>query len=283
MVDPRKSSPRADVFRRRHGRRSCKTTTIVKEEPNTEKLHKVMARAGLGSRRACEEMVAAGRVRVDGVVATVADRVGPQARITVDGRPLGGAPRLVHVALHKPPGYITTWRDPQGRPTVRDLVADVGLRLFPVGRLDGDAEGLLILTNDGPLAHALTHPSFGVPRVYEVTVRGVPSERALHALRSGVPLEDGMTAPAEVALLRSAADSAVIRMEMHEGRNRQIKRMCEWTGHRVLRLKRVRVGPLTLGRLPLGRWRLLTEAEVERLRRAAGMFTKSSRPGNGHA
>ncbi len=236
----------------------------------SEKLHKVLARAGLGSRRACEDVIRAGRVRVDGVTAGIGDRVAAAgSRVEVDGRILIAAPPPVYVLLHKPPQCVTTMRDPQGRPTVADLVGDVGTRVFPVGRLDYDAEGLLLLTNDGALANLLMHPRHEVPRTYLVTVLGVPAPDAIETLRSGVRLDDGMTAPAGVELLRVEGSRAVLRMEMHEGRNRQIKRMCKTVGHPVVRLRRLQLGPIRLGRLACGSWRLLTPQEVTRLRRAA--------------
>lgn len=239
-------------------------------EPPTDKLHKVLARAGVGSRRACEDLIRQGRVRIGGRPATVADRVRPDATdIEVDGRPLEAPEPPVHIVLHKPAGYITTARDPQGRPTVLDLVPGVTERIYPVGRLDADTTGLLLLTNDGDLAMALTHPRHEVPRVYRATVTGSPDERALRTLRQGVLLEDGMTAPARVAVRVRARGSTVLEIEIHEGRNRQVRRMCLAVGHPVLKLERVRMGPLTLGSLAEGDWRTLEEVEVEALRRAA--------------
>lgn len=246
--------------------------SIMRLEPATEKLHKVMASAGLGSRRACEEMIRQGRVVLQGRTATVADRV-PRGEtdILVDGRPLLAAEAAVHILLYKPRGFITTARDPQGRPTVLDLVQGVPQRIYPVGRLDCDTSGLLLLTNDGPLAHALTHPSHEVPRLYRATVEGFPAPATLERLRHGIVLDDGLTAPAFVSVLSAGAARTVLELELHEGRNRQVRRMCEAVGHPVLRLERLRMGPLTLEGLEPGQWRPLTPPELEELRASAGI------------
>jgi len=238
-------------------------------EEITEKLHKILARAGIGSRRACEALIEAGRVKVNGLVARVGDRASAADRIEVEGRPLEPPPRPLYLMLHKPPGFLTTMSDPEGRPTVAELVSDVAARVFPVGRLDADAEGLLLMTNDGELANAITHPSHGVRRVYLATVRGTPSERDLDALCNGVMLEDGMTAPAGAEVQEIHGSQSVVRMEIHEGRNRQVKRMCAAIGHPVLRLVRVAMGPLRLARLKLGQWRHLTATEVAALQKAS--------------
>jgi 23S rRNA pseudouridine2605 synthase len=230
-----------------------------------DRLQKILARAGLGSRRACEELIAAGRVRVNGEVATLGVRADPELdRVEVDGALVGIRPGLVHYLLNKPTGVVTTAADPQGRPTVVGLVP-AEPRVFPVGRLDADTEGLLVLTNDGDLAHRLTHPSFGVDKEYLAEVEGTPSRGALRRLRQGVPLDDGVTAPARV----SAVGDRLLRIVVHEGRNRQVRRMCAAVGHPVRRLVRVRVGPIADRRLEPGEWRSLTQAEVRQLERAA--------------
>jgi 23S rRNA pseudouridine2605 synthase len=235
-------------------------------------LQKVLARAGFGSRRVCEELIADGGVEVDGAVAELGRRVDPlHAQITVDGVPIGVRPGLVHYLLNKPAGVVTTASDPQGRPTVIDLVPS-DPRVFSVGRLDLDTEGLLLLTNDGDLAHRLTHPSFGVEKEYLAHVRGDPTPGALRTLRSGVQLDDGITAPARV----SRPAEGVLRLTIHEGRNRQVRRMCEAVGHPVLRLVRVRIGPLADRTLAPGEWRALQVGEVRALERAA-----SARSGGG--
>jgi 23S rRNA pseudouridine2605 synthase len=233
--------------------------------PEGERLQKVLARVGLGSRRACEELIEAGRVTVNGERAALGRRVDvDHDEVALDGVPLPVLPGLVHYLLHKPAGTVTTAHDPYGRPTVLELVPDEP-RVFPVGRLDADSEGLLVLTNDGDLAQRLTHPSFGVEKEYLVELDGTPSAGALRRLRRGVDLDDGMTAPATVGVVAPG----VIRIVIHEGRNRQVRRMCETVGHRVRRLVRTRIGPVSDPRLKAGRWRALQPAEVRALARAA--------------
>lgn len=238
--------------------------TTNPEPPEGERLQKVLARAGFGSRRVCDELIEDGRVTVDGTVAVLGRRVDPAtAAVAVDGARIGVAPGLVHWLLHKPAGVVTTASDPEGRVTVLDLVPDEP-RVFPVGRLDYDTEGLLLLTNDGDLTHRLTHPSFGVDKEYLAEVDRMPSRADLRRLREGVELEDGTTAPAKVAAL----DDRTLRLTIHEGRNRQVRRMCEAVGSTVLRLVRVRIGPLTDRTLKPGAWRPLTQDEVRALERA---------------
>jgi 23S rRNA pseudouridine2605 synthase len=229
------------------------------------RLQKVLAQAGLGSRRVCEDLIDARRVRVNGDVAVLGRRVDPEVDVVeVDGAQIGVKAGLVHYLLNKPAGFITTASDPQGRPTVVDLVPS-DPRVFPVGRLDADSEGLLLLTNDGDLTHRLTHPSYGVDKEYLVEVEGEPHRGALSRLREGVELDDGRTAPAKVALL----DGRLLRITIHEGRNRQVRRMCDAVGFPVLRLVRTRIGPLTDRTLKPGAWRALTQDEVRSLERAA--------------
>ena len=229
-----------------------------------ERLQKVLARVGIGSRRACEDLIAEGRVTVDGEVAVLGRRVDVEtALIELDGAPIGVRPDLVHYLLNKPAGVVTTADDPQGRPTVVGLVP-AEPRVFPVGRLDVDTEGLLLLTNDGELAHRLTHPSFGVEKEYVAELEGSPSRAALRRLREGVELDDGTTAPARAALL----EPSVVRLTVHEGRNRQVRRMCDAVGHPVVRLIRIRIGPLADRSLAPGAWRELTGDEVRSLQRA---------------
>ncbi len=229
-----------------------------------ERLQKVLARVGTGSRRVCEDLIAEGRVTVDGEVAVLGRRVDVEtALIELDGAPIGVRPDLVHYLLNKPAGVVTTADDPQGRPTVVGLVP-AEPRVFPVGRLDVDTEGLLLLTNDGELAHRLTHPSFGVEKEYVAELEGSPSRAALRRLREGVELDDGTTAPARAALL----EPSVVRLTVHEGRNRQVRRMCDAVGHPVVRLIRTRIGPLADRSLAPGAWRELTGDEVRSLQRA---------------
>jgi 23S rRNA pseudouridine2605 synthase len=230
-----------------------------------ERLQKVLARGGLGSRRACEQLIAAGRVTVDGGVATLGDRVDPdRQRVAVDGVPVATRADLVYYVLNKPAGVVTTASDPEGRGTVLDLVPGEP-RVFPVGRLDYDTEGLLVLTNDGDLANLLTHPSHGVDKTYLAEVRGRPSRGALRVLRNGVDLEDGRTAPARVRIVGMDRDRAALEVTVHEGRNRQVRRMCEAIGHPVLRLVRTRIGGLHDERLSPGQWRALRPGEVREL------------------
>ncbi len=234
----------------------------------------MLARAGFGSRRACEELIAAGRVTVNDVTAGLGRRVEVERdAIAVDGVPVGVLPGLVYYVLNKPAGVVTTASDPEGRPAVVSLVPS-SPRVFPVGRLDAATEGLLLLTNDGELAQLLAHPSHGVEKEYLAEVSGSVSAGAIRRLREGVELEDGMTAPAKV----SAVAPGVLRIVIHEGRNRQVRRMCEEVGHPVVRLVRTRIGPLTDRRLAPGEWRELAVEEVRALARAG-----SGRPWPGTA
>jgi 23S rRNA pseudouridine2605 synthase len=230
------------------------------------RLAKYLATAGVASRRASDEIVRAGRVTVNGQTITdPAHDVSDESAVALDGGRVSSARDRVVYALNKPAGVVSTARDPQGRPTVVTMVPQTQ-RLYPVGRLDIDTTGLILLTNQGELAHRLTHPSFEVEKTYRVIVAG-PSVRdsELRALREGVELEDGRTAPARVR--RIAADT--LEITIHEGRKRQVKRMCEAVGHPVKRLERVAFGPLALGDLPRGRWRKLTDPEIEALMSAS--------------
>jgi 23S rRNA pseudouridine2605 synthase len=239
------------------------------------RLAKFLAHAGVASRRAAEQLVFAGRVTVGGdVVRDPARDVGEEDAVAVDGRAVALERRHVVYALNKPAGYVSTASDPQGRPTVVSLIGGRE-RLYPVGRLDADTTGLLLLTNDGELAHRLTHPSFEVPRTYRAQVRNPPvREPALRRLREGVQLDDGKTAPAGAR--RLGPDR--VELVLHEGRKRQVRRMLDAVGHPVLRLERVAFGPLRLGDLPLGGHRLLKAAEVEQLRRPSGARPRRAAP-----
>ena len=230
-----------------------------------ERLQKVLAQNGIGSRRVCEDLIADGRVRVNGEIAVLGRRVQPTSdTVEVDGVSIGIAPGLVYYLLNKPTGVVTTADDPEGRTTVVSLVPDE-VRVFPVGRLDYDTEGLLLLTNDGELTHRLTHPSFGVDKEYLAHVNGVPTRATIRTLREGVSLDDGVTSPAQV----TQVTDGVLRITIHEGKNRQVRRMCEAVGHPVARLVRIRIGPLTDRKLKPGVWRQLTSDEVRSLERAA--------------
>ncbi|HLB04562.1 MAG TPA: pseudouridine synthase [Gaiellaceae bacterium] len=232
------------------------------------RLNAYLSRAGVASRRRADELIAAGRVTVNGEPGQLSTRVGSRDVVEVDGRRVEPQP-LAYVLLHKPAGCVTTVRDPHGRATVVDLV-DHAVHVVPVGRLDADTTGALLLTNDGPLAHRLAHPRYGVEKVYEVEVAGNPGSDALVALREGVELEDGRTAPARARVLRRRREATVLELTLHEGRKHQVKRMCEAVGHPVRRLHRSRYAGLELGDLVPSEWRELAAAEVAALRREAG-------------
>jgi 23S rRNA pseudouridine2605 synthase len=226
------------------------------------RLNRYLASAGVGSRRAVDELIRDARVTVNGAVAELGTSVGDGDEVCVDGRPVS-AERQTWVLLHKPTGVVTTASDPQRRRTVLDLVGSP-LRLFPVGRLDMDTTGALLLTNDGLLAHRLMHPSHEVDKVYEAEVEGRPDAAALARLRSGIELDDGPTAPAQVRELAPGR----IELRIHEGRNRQVRRMCEAVGHPVVHLHRSAYAGLTVDGLAPGQWRELEPAELDRLRSA---------------
>ena len=237
-----------------------------------ERLQKVMAHRGIGSRRHCEEMIRDGRVQVNGELAGLGQKVDPATdKIVVDGKPLGPGETLRYFVLNKPYGYITTSKDQFGRKSVLDLLPPVKERVYPVGRLDYDSEGLVFLTNDGDLAYRLTHPSYEVPKTYIVAVEGNITMDAVYRLRTGVILEDGRTSPAEVNVLKPVSTGSVLQMTIREGRNRQLRRMCEKLGFNVVRLRRTKIGPLSLGKLPLGAARRLTFREINDLYRAVGL------------
>ena len=286
---------------------------------NTERLQKLLARAGVASRRAAEEMIAAGRVRVNGTVVTeMGTRANPATdKIEVDGRPLKAPPlgnspeQFTYILLNKPTGILTTARDTHDRPTVLDIIygrlagdnqqkADTVAhrphaqregaprtkqpsarnrntepaipRVFPVGRLDVDTTGLLLLTNDGDLTFRLTHPRFGVEKEYQALVRGRPSPAAMQSLRKGIEIEGELTAPAKVDEVKHEGDNALLRLVIHEGRKRQIRLMCNAVGNPVITLQRVRFGPLALGNLQPGKWRYLATHEIHALRRAVRLM-----------
>ena len=236
-----------------------------------ERLQKVLARAGVGSRRAIEGLIEQGRVSVNGETARLGRRVDPSKdKVEVDGSGVPLDVNLVYYLVNKPEGTVTTADDPEGRPTVVDLV-DAPARVWPVGRLDIDSEGALLLTNDGELSHRLTHPSFEVPKTYVAKVTGRVGDRSLRALARGVELEDGLTAPALVAVIDRSGGATLVEITITEGRNRQVRRMFDALGHRVLGLARIAVGPLKLGHLKPGSVRRLSPAEVRELYRAAGL------------
>lgn len=233
------------------------------------RLQKVLAQAGIASRRAAERLIAESRVMVNGKTVTeMGTKVDPAtSEIKVDGRRVKAAERPRYILLYKPAGVVTTASDPQRRPTVIQLLAGIPERVYPVGRLDYDTEGLLLLTNDGDLAARLTHPRHGVERTYEARVAGLPDDAALERLRSGIPLDGRRTLPADVTLInRGKRDrDGIVRLTIREGRNRQVRRMLEAVGHPVRSLTRTRIGPITDRRLKPGQWRELTRSELRAL------------------
>ena len=237
-----------------------------------ERLQRALARAGHGSRRSAEELIAAGRVRVNGAVATLGDKVDPAIdQVDVDGVRLNLDPSLSYFALHKPAGVVTTMNDPSGRPDIRPFIPPASRGVVPVGRLDRDTEGLLLLTNDGELAHRLMHPRFGIEKEYLAEVEGSPSASDLARLRSGVEIEDGLARAAAVRVVGASGARAQLRLVLTEGRKREVRRMLAAVELPVVRLVRLRVGPITLGRMRPGEVRELTAAEVRALSATAGM------------
>lgn len=232
-----------------------------------ERLQKILSGRGVASRRQAEEMIQAGRVTCNGVIAELGQTADPDVdTIIVDGKPLPESSAMVYLMLHKPRGYVTTLSDEKGRPNAAQLVADCGYRVYPVGRLDMDSEGLLLFTNDGDFANALMHPKHEVNKTYLVWVIEYSSEK-LQLLDRPVTLDGYTIRTPGVRLIREEGDRALLQVTIHEGRNRQIRRMCELAGMRVRRLKRIAEGTLKLGELPLGKWRHLTSAEVAALRK----------------
>ncbi|MCI8623176.1 MAG: rRNA pseudouridine synthase [Provencibacterium sp.] len=241
------------------------------------RIQKILSENGVLSRRKAEEAIAAGRVTVDGRPCTLGQKADPQrANIALDGKTieLRARPKKVYLMLNKPRGFVTTLSDEMGRRCVADLVADAPAKVYPVGRLDRGSEGLLLFTNDGDFANLLMHPSHHIPKTYRVTVREHASEEKLALLCTGVELEDGKTLPAQVQVEVKEPERMVLRIVLQEGRNRQVRRMCEAVGLTVLRLKRTHIGPLSLGMLEPGHWRLLEPAEVGMLRGAASPSTR---------
>jgi pseudouridine synthase len=233
-----------------------------------ERLQRLLARAGYGSRRACEELIVEGRVTLNGIVATLGDRADPlEDRVQVDGLEVNLDPNVKYFALHKPAGVVTTMRDPQGRRDIRGYLPEDGPRVFPVGRLDRDTEGLLLLTNDGDLANALMHPRFRVEKEYLAEVEGVPTPKHVGQLRRGVELEDGHARAKAARVAGRSGDRGAVRLVMTEGRKREVRRLLAAVGLPVTRLVRVRVGAVRLGSLPPGERRELTHDEVVALRK----------------
>ena len=238
-----------------------------------QRLQKLLAAAGIASRREAEKLIMSGRVAVDGrVVTQLGAKADPErSSITVDGKPIDLQPTLVYALLHKPQGYTSTRRDRFASRVVTDLVKDIGVNLYPVGRLDVDSEGLLILTNDGDFTFKMTHPKHQVTKTYRVEARGLVAQEILRQLSRGIILEDGLTAPAKTKLiaLNTARQTSIVDITIREGRNRQVRRMFEAVGHPVVRLIRMKIGDISIGKLKTGEWRFLTPEEVESLLAAA--------------
>lgn len=239
---------------------------------NSLRLQKYLADCGVASRRKSEELIEQGKVKVNGRVAQIGDKVNPKKDdITVSGKKIVKTKSYTYIMLHKPRGFITTMNDEMGRKCVAELVKDVGARVYPVGRLDRESEGLLLMTNDGEFANAMTHPTKHVPKTYRVTVRPSITDEQITALMTGIVIEDRMTAPAEVRVITKEEGRVVLEIVLYEGRNRQIRKMCEALGLEVARLKRTAVGSVKLGMLPQGKWRELKEDEIHKLMVNAAM------------
>jgi len=242
-----------------------KSSLFEKELPGEHRLQKILASAGFGSRRQCEELIEQGRVEVDGTVVKLGSKVDPlRAEIKVDGERLKSA-KPVYLALFKPKGYLCTDSDQQGRARAIELVPETFGRLFLIGRLDKDSEGLILLTNDGALSERLTHPKYGVPKIYRVQVAGELTEAGIRQLREGVHLAEGFAKVEHVVIKGRHKQSTILEMTLTEGMNREVRRLLARIGHKVLALVRVAVGPVKLGKLTPGEWRKLAPTEVERL------------------
>ena len=246
------------------------------------RLQKILAENGIASRRKSEEIIASGRVTVNGVRAKVGDKADPDRdRILIDGEPfLSGKEKNTYIMLHKPRGFVTTMNDEMGRKCVAQLVEDVGIRVFPVGRLDRYSEGLLLFTNDGEFANMMMHPSMHVSKTYRVTVREKVNENQLTALASGIMIDGKKTLPADIKVLLTEPDRTVMQIVLREGRNRQIRKMCEESGLTVIRLKRTSFGTVKLGMLQPGKWRELEKEEVASLKRLAQKAAKANQNNN---
>lgn len=231
-----------------------------------ERLQKILAKAGLASRRNAEQLIRDGRIHVNGQkIHEMGHKADPSRDlITCDGKPIS-CEQKIYILLNKPAGYVTTLSDPQGRPVVTDLLTDISLRLFPVGRLDLDTEGALLMTNDGALTNAILHPKFEVKKNYEALVAGSPSPESLKRLEQGLVIEGRRTRPATIQILKRTPSQTLIKVVIHEGKKRQVRKMFQAIQHRVLHLKRTAYGKLTLGTLPLGAYRILSASEVEKI------------------
>lgn len=232
----------------------------------TVRLQKFLSECGIASRRKSEELISAGSVKINGVTAILGDKVDPfKDKVTVKGRPVKKIDEKVYLMLHKPRGFITTMSDEQGRKCVADLVDDAPQKVYPVGRLDRDSEGMLLMTNDGEFSNLMMHPRTHVSKTYRVTVRPPVTEQMLEKIACGIEIDGRMTAPCEVEIIEKQESRVVLKFVLYEGRNREIRKLCEAVGLQVARLKRIAIDTLKLGMLPQGKWRLLTEQEVKKL------------------
>ncbi|MEI6580069.1 MAG: pseudouridine synthase [Eubacteriales bacterium] len=239
------------------------------------RLQKYISECGIASRRKAEELIVSQKVKVNGNIAKIGDKINPKKDIvTVNGNKIKNESTLRYIMLHKPRGFVTTMEDELGRKCVVQLVADVNERVYPIGRLDKDSEGLLLMTNDGEFANAMMHPAHHISKTYRVTVRPNINDEQITAMTMGLQVDGRITAPAEVKVLNKEPDRVVLEIILHEGRNRQIRKMCEELNLEVARLKRTAVGFLKLGMLPQGKWRDLTKDEVEKLMRAGAVSDK---------
>lgn len=237
------------------------------------RLQKYMADCGVASRRKSEELIAAGKVKVNGVVASIGDKIDPKKdSVSVSGRKVVQSKNYVYIMLHKPRGYVSTMSDEMDRKCVAELVKDVGLRIYPIGRLDRDSEGLLLFTNDGEFANALTHPSRHISKTYRVSVKPAITEDQLTILTSSLMIDGRKTLPADVRIINKEEDKTTLEIILYEGRNRQIRRLCEEAGLETARLKRLSIGQLSLGKLKVGEFRHLTHDEVALLKRQSGCY-----------
>lgn len=237
------------------------------------RLQKYMADCGVASRRKCEELISAGKVKVNGLTASIGDKVDPKHdTISVSGRKLVQDKNYIYIMLHKPRGYVTTMSDEMDRKCVAQLVADVGKRVYPIGRLDRDSEGLLLFTNDGEFANAMTHPSRHIAKTYRVSVKPAITEDQITVLTSSLMIDGKQTLPAEVRIINRETDKTTLDIILYEGKNRQIRRLCEEAGLETARLKRLSMGQLKLGNLKVGEYRHLTHDEVSLLKRQSGCY-----------
>lgn len=246
-----------------------------------ERLQKIISAAGIASRRKAEVLIREGRVTLNGqVVLELGTKADPETdEICVDGKSIHISSRRIYILLNKPVGYASTCQDPHAEKTVLDLVPEIKEAVYPVGRLDLDSHGLLILTNDGDFTCKVTHPSSGIPKTYKARVKGIPSEEAIKRLQQGIQLDEGMTAPAEVKILQREQNHSQIQMTIHEGKNRQVRRMLGIVGHPAIDLARIQIGPIKLGNLKLGQWRYLRPDEVKSL--LAPSYPGARQPGKG--